>query len=182
MMEIKNQTIDYYQHIYIEYAPMLLKFAKKFVAPLFAEDLIQDVFLKLWDKQVFLLPEEDIRRILYISVRNACIDQIRRSQSEETFVDSRITQLKLDELNYFESSEELFMKKDLMKYLLQKIEELPERSREIFRLSYLKGMKAAEIADKLNISTRTVENHLYRSLIYLRKTCSKLFVYLFLLC
>lgn len=178
-MEEGDEVTECYQRIYMEYAPMLYRFAGKFVSSFFAEDIVHDIFLKLWDKQVFLLPDEDLRRILYVSVRNACIDHLRRSDLEREILDSRATQLKLDELDYFKSSDELFMRKDLMDALMKKIEELPEKSQEIFRLSYLHGMKAAEIADQLGLSVRTVENHLYRSLLYLRKHCSHLFFYLF---
>ena len=167
-MEVKDQTTNCYQRIYMEYAPMLLRFAGKFVSGFFAEDIVHDVFLKLWDKQVFLLPDDDLKRILYIAVRNACIDHLRRSNMEQEILDRRAIQLKLDELDYFESSDELFMRKDLLELLMKKVEELPERGQEIFRLSYLEGMKAAEIAEQLGLSVRTVENQLYRSLLYLR--------------
>ena len=180
-MEVKDQTTNCYQRIYLEYAPMLLRFAGKFVSGFFAEDIVHDVFLKLWDKQVFLLPDADLKRILYVAVRNACIDHLRRSNMEQEILDHRAVQLKLEELDYFESSDELFMRKDLLDLLMKKVAELPERNQEIFRLSYLKGMKAAEIADQLGLSVRTVENQLYRSLLYLRKHCSHLFFYLFTL-
>ena len=142
-MEVKDQTMNCYQRIYLEYAPMLLRFAGKFVSGFFAEDIVHDVFLKLWDRQVFLLPDDDLKRILYVAVRNACIDHLRRSNVEQEILDIRAVQLKLDELDYFESSDELFMRKDLLDLLMKKVEELPERGQEIFRLSYLKGMKAA---------------------------------------
>lgn len=154
---MRDQTINCYQRIYMEYAPMLLRFAGKFVSGFFAEDIVHDVFLKLWDKQVSLLPDEDLKKILYVAVRNACIDHLRRSNMEQEILDRRAVQLKLDELDYFESSDELFMRKDILDMLMKKVEELPERSREIFRLSYFKGMKAAEIAVQLDISVRTVK-------------------------
>ena len=169
------------RHYYLEYSPLLLHFAKKFVAAAYAEDLVQDVFLRLWDKEMFLLPEEDVCRILYISIRNACIDHIRRLGNEQTLLEPEILQLKLDELSYFESSEELFMKKDLLQYLLNKIDELPPRSREVFRLAYLENKKSAEIAQQLDLSVRTVENILYRSLLTLRKQCSRLLTFLCML-
>ena len=59
--------IDQYRHIYTEYAPMLMRFAEKFVSGFFAEDIVHDVFLKLWDKQVFRLPENDLKRVLGLS-------------------------------------------------------------------------------------------------------------------
>ena len=180
-MGVRDQTTNCYQRIYIEYAPMLLRFAGKFVSGFFAEDIVHDVFLKLWDKQVFLLPNEELKRILYIAIRNACIDHLRRSNMEQEILDRRAVQLKLDEMDYFESSDELFMRKDILDRLIKKVEELPERSREIFRLSYFEGLKAAEIAEQLGVSVRTVENQLYRSLLYLRKHCSNLFIYFFIL-
>lgn len=177
-MEVKTQTTSHYQRLYLEYAPMLLQFARKFVSDFFAEDIVHDVFLKLWDKQIFLLPDDDIRRILYVAVRNACLDHLRRLNMEQEIIDHRAVQLKLDELDFFEASDELFMRNDLLKVLMDKVSELPERSQEVFRMSYIEGLKAAEIADRLGVSVRTVENLLYRSLITLRKSCSHLFVYL----
>jgi len=160
---------------------MLIRFAEKFVSSFYAEDIVHDVFLKLWDRQIFLLPAEEIKRILYIAVRNACFDQLRKVNLEQEYIDKRVLQLKIDEVQYFENSEELFMRKDLMELLQKKINELPDRSREIFQMSYLEGMKAAEIAERLNISVRSVENQLYRALVYLRKQSSHLFLYLFTL-
>ena len=126
--------IDQYRHIYTEYAPMLIRFAEKFVSGFFAEDNVHDVFLKLWDKQVFRLPENDLKRILYVSVRNACLDYLRRMNIEQEVIDHRALQLKLDELDFFEASDELFMREDLLELLMKKIAELPERSQEIFRM------------------------------------------------
>lgn len=180
-MDVETQTINKYQRLYLEYAPMLLRFARKFVSDFFAEDILHDVFLKLWDKQVFLLPPDEVRRILYVAVRNACLDHLRRLSMEQEIIDHRAIQLKIEELDFFEASDELFMRRDLINILMAKISELPERSQEVFRMSYLEGLKAAEIADQLGLSVRTVENLLYRSLITLRKSCSHLFYFLFIL-
>ena len=170
---------------------MLMRFAEKFVSGFFAEDIVHDVFLKLWDKQVFRLPENDLKRVLYVSVRNACLDCLRRMNMEQEIIDHRALQLKLEELDFFEASDELFMRKDLLDLLMKKVadrhglacllHEKPERSQQIFRMSYLEGLKAAEIAERLDLSVRTVENQLYRSLLYLRKNCSNLFLLIFLL-
>jgi len=175
-----SDTIDRYRKVYQEYAPQMLRFAEKFVSHFYVEDIVHDVFLRLWDRQVFLLPDNELRRVLYVAIKNACIDQLRKLSQEQEYIDKRVLQLKLDELDYFEASDELFMQKDLLRILMQQVEELPERSREIFKLSYLEGLKAAEIAERLNLSTRTVENQLYRALVFLRKKSSRLFLYLFL--
>ena len=163
--------INNYQKLYMQYAPMLLRFAGKFISPFFAEDIVHDVFLKIWDKQVFLLSESEVKNILFVAVRNACIDHLRRISLEQEFADKRAIQLKLDELSFYDGADELFMRKDLMAHVMAKINELPEN---------LEGLKAAEIAERLNLSTRTVENQLYRTLLFLRKELQTAFVYLFM--
>lgn len=178
-MERASDSTDFYRKAYLEYAPMLLRFAEKFVSPFYAEDIVHDVFLKFWDRQVFLLPENELKRLLYVTVKNACIDQLRKFSLKQEYIDKRVIQLKLDELDFFEESENLFMQNDLLAMLLQQIDELPQRSREIFKMSYLEGLKAAEIALRLDISVRTVQNQLYRALIHLRKKAPELLVYLF---
>ena len=172
--------INNYQKLYMQYAPMLLRFAGKFISPFFAEDIVHDVFLKIWDKQVFLLSESEVKNILFVAVRNACIDHLRRISLEQEFADKRAIQLKLDELSFYDGADELFMRKDLMAHVMAKINELPEKRREIFLLSYMEGLKAAEIAERLDLSTRTVENQLYRTLLFLRKELQTAFVYLFM--
>ena len=86
----------------------------------------------------------------------------------------------LEGLSFYDGADELFMRKDLMAHVMAKINELPEKRREIFLLSYMEGLKAAEIAERLNLSTRTVENQLYRTLLFLRKELQTAFVYLFM--
>lgn len=105
---------------------------------------------------------------------------MRRISLEQEFADKRTIQLKLDELSFYDGADELFMRKDLMAHVMAKINELPEKRREIFLLSYMEGLKAAEIAERLNLSTRTVENQLYRTLLFLRKELQTAFVYLFM--
>lgn len=180
-MKEKDNQIIHYQQVYQQYAPMLINFASKFVPSFFVEDIVHDVFLKIWDKQVFLLPEDEVKRILFTAVKNACIDHLRRLSLEKEIIDKRAVQLKIDELNYFEASEDIFMRKNLLEIVMRKIEELPERKQEIFRLSYIEGMKASEIAEHLNLSVRTVENQLYRTLLLLRKHLSSQFIFLFIL-
>jgi RNA polymerase sigma-70 factor (ECF subfamily) len=179
-MHLQEAKTNYYKTIYLQYAPILIRFAQKFVSPFLAEDIVHDVFLNRWHKQDFLLPENDLKRILYIAVRNACIDSLRRSALEQEVMNKRFTQLKLDELDFFEAADELFMRNDLLDVLMKKIDQLPERGQAIFRMAYMEGMKAAEIANQLNLSVRTVENQLYRSLTHLRRESNHLFLYLLL--
>lgn len=172
-MERRDKTA-YFQVIYLKYSRDLFRFASKFVPVYMAEDLVHNVFLRLWDKQAFCLPEEELKKYLYVSLRNLCIDYLRRVSMEQDVLAKRRLQLRLDELDFYEDADKAFLLKDQTAILIKKIEELPPRTREIFKLAYLKDMKNGEIAEYLNLSIRTVENQLYRALLVLRKSCSHL--------
>ena len=169
---------NHHHKVYLENAPALICFARKFVF-LYAEDLVHDVFLKTWGSAIFDLPEKDLRKVLFASVRNACIDHLRRVSLETKTSNERKRQLQMEELTYAENMEDLYMQKDIVAIVKKKIEELPEKSREIFLKTYIEGLKASEVAEQLNISVRTVENQLYRALLFLRQKCSRLLIFLF---
>lgn len=169
----KNST-DCFQNTYLKYAPSLLGFARKFVLNYQAEDIVHDVFLRFWDKKLLFLSDQELKPLLFTAVRNACIDHLRRLVLSKKVEDKRIISLKLEELDYYKAPDELYIHKNLLEVVMKKANDLPERNREIFYLSYFTGLKANEIAEKMNISIRTVENQLYKALIFLRKHCSHL--------
>lgn len=146
----------------------MLRFAGKFVSSFHVEDVVHDVFLRLWDKQIFLLTDDQIRRVLYAAVRNGCIDHLRREVLGQKLSESGDTFLKLAELDFHGDAEHVFMRHDTVEQVLNKADELPPKRREIFFMAYVEGWKAVEIAERLNLSERTVENNLYRALLFLR--------------
>lgn len=173
-MYVKKKSTSYFQEIYLEHAPALLGFARKFVSTHIAEDTVHDVFLKFWEKKLLQLEVSDLKPLLYTAVRNACIDYLRHVALSKKVEDKRVVLLKLDELDFYKAPDDIYIHKSTIEMIMIKINELPERNREIFCLSYFSGFKANEIADKLNISVRTVENQLYKALLYLRKHCLRL--------
>lgn len=170
-----DNTVEIYHKIYLKYAGILFSFAEKYVSSFISEDIVHDVFLEIWDKHIYHLPEEEVKLILYTAVKNACIDYLRRSILEKKFVDTNVNKLKLEELETKESPENIFMQKDLFIRIQKEVNELPEQRKLIFKMFYLEDMKTSEISDKLKISKRTVENHIYRALKYLRKKCINTF-------
>lgn len=156
----------YFKKIYLQYAPVLMRFAEKFIPFLYVEDIVHDVFLKLWEKNI-LIPEKEFMKILFTSVRNACLDHLRKVKSKQKYIDQRIIELKIEELLSFDdldSDDEILLKK-----VVKEIEKLPEKRKEILELTYIQGMNAGQIADKFDLSKRTVENQIYRAIIYLKK-------------
>lgn len=173
-----NQDFELFRALYMENAPKLTFFACKFVSVETAEDLIQDIFLKIWYRKVFLLSREGIRTYLYSAVKNGCLDYLKHQGVERNYVANAITNLKIEELSYFQHLSELFEEDERIALIYNEIGKLPEKCKEIFILSYLDEKKSEEIAEILHLSKRTVEAQLYKALKYIR-TALKVFILLF---
>jgi RNA polymerase sigma-70 factor (family 1) len=123
----------------------------------FAEDIVQNVFVKMWDKRKKINPDLSIKSYLYKSVYNEFIDQYRKNKL--------VVYL---EKKYFEAidlvvdieSEEL---EGLIKLMNAEIENLPSKCREIFLMNKKEGLTHTEISEYLNLSIKTVEGHITRA-------------------
>lgn len=166
----KEGDFDRFDRIYHEYAARLVVFARRFVQEKFAEDIVQDVFVRVWQQGRFRLPSEELSRYLYSSVLNACRNSIRHELVVNRYVRASLAELRLGEVEYELRilDEPQNEREDVLRAL---IEQLPERCREVFRLSWYEELKSAEIAERLGISHRTVDAQLYKALRFLREGC-----------
>ena len=123
-----------------------------------AEDVVQDCFVKLISRSIM---PENIKAFLYTSVRNACIDLLRRQSPIDTEISPTDFCGVMSDNQAQESS---FREAELW----TAIEKLPERCREIFLMSTRDGMTYREIAVELDLSEKTVEHQIYKALKTLR--------------
>lgn len=79
---------------------MLIFYAGKYVNAIAAEDLVQDVFFKIWQKRTFLFLKEGIRTYLYRSVQHACLDYLKHQEVKGDYINTVTTQLKIEEIYY----------------------------------------------------------------------------------
>lgn len=170
---MKNQEGKYYTEFfkafYLRYAEHLVSFANRFVDTHVAEDIVHDIFIKIWDRKSTVVVERNIANYLMSAVRRACYDYLKHQRVKNNFMDQAVHQLKMDELKYYESSTyETISKDQQMEQIYRWIDQLPDRRREIFKKVFLEGRKHAEVAEELNISIRTVETHIYQALKFLR--------------
>jgi RNA polymerase sigma-70 factor (family 1) len=134
-----------------------------------AEDLVQGVFVKLWTKRERLTITTSIKAYLYKTVYNAYIDKFRKNKKKEDFFES----LKYEAMSFeYDEEEEDELNKKIIK-LKRIVEELPERCKEILLLSKWEGYKHREIAEKLDISVKTVEAQLRIAFIKIRNGFEK---------
>lgn len=162
---MQNNYKSDFSKVYSIYFPKLVRFAREFVSSTEdAENIIQDIFIYLWERQELLNTLANLNAFLFTLVKNKCIDQLRqqkliehRKEELKTVLDKEI-QLKIYALQQFD--ENALSNEDIENILNDAINSLPEKCREVFILSRMEGLKNREIAERLNISTKTVENQM----------------------
>ena len=134
-----------------------------------AEDVVQEVFLRLWNNRSSLANIDNINAYLFRAVKNHVIDESRRfannllkSSRELNEADNITTNTPIEEL----------VSKEIKDKLHEAIAKLPKRQREIFLMHNEQGMPYAKIAEQLGISPFTVQNHIKKALKILRSYLS----------
>lgn len=138
--------------IFDTYYETLVQYANRFL-PLRdeCEDLVQDIFLKLWENKNAFPDELSLKVFLYKSTRNRCFNVIKHNKVKEKYTSTNVQSLEDGNLFLQQVLEE-----EITRQLYIAIKALPTRKREIIKLS-LKGLKNNEIAKVLNIELQTVK-------------------------
>lgn len=128
-----------------------------------AEEMVQNVFLKIWEKRQQLPAEIPLRAYLYRSVHNESLNYLKHQK-----IKSRYKLHVVSTANTHEHSVSKHAPSELEKKLRIALNELPEQCRTIFQMSRFEELKYREIAERLNISVKTVENQMGKALKLLR--------------
>lgn len=139
-----------------------------------SQDMVQEVFVKLWEKRD-AIASNNIGALLFRMVRNRCIDYIKQMRvlnNRMNEFDGSSRYEELYRIDFAGNDPYVLIEKELQLEIEKTLSELPERCREVFILSRLKGLKNREISEKLQISIKNVERHIHRALNHFRKTCA----------
>ena len=157
-----------FREIYRKYAPIMQAFASKFTDNATAEDLVQDVFMNVWVGRETSPVTGSLQAYLFRAVRNRCLNYLEHLKVCANYEAQEALDLQIREAEFYQSPEQLFIRKEQLELIHHEIEKLPEKSRRAFKMAYFDDMKATEIAAELKISVRTVETQIYNSLKTLR--------------
>lgn len=166
-----------FEVLFYKYRNKIKGFALKIVpAQIDPEEIVQEVFVRVWLKKEAIDPEKDFQSYLFSIAKHLVLDHLKSAVNRKLyFVGEHFQQDLLEEDGLDATvSEETEAK-------LQKlINEIPERRREIFRLSRFEGLSYKQIAERLNISENTVDSQIRNALAFLRKEFRKIVVLVFL--
>ena len=177
-----------FEDIYLSYFSKMKYFAKEYViSEEDAENIVQDVFVELWENKEMLNMHMNLIAYLFTTIKNKCLNHLRHklvvqetaSKLQEEYTIS--LRMNLDSLEAFDNN--LFSDQDIEKIISRALDTLYEKCRTIFIMSKIEGKKQKEIAQELNISINTIETQMGIAYKKLRIELKDYFpILLFILC
>jgi len=164
----KKEELDKgsFENLFREYFPPLMAFSRKILVDEDdAREVVHQVFITIWEKRLEIDLSQSMKSYLFTSVHNRSLNVIR-DRKKFSSVEVPDVAGELDVSSAIESME-------LEEKILEVIGSLPEKCRQVFELNRFEGLKYSEIAEKLDISVKTVENQMSKALKILREKLSK---------
>lgn len=167
---LQKGDIKAFDELFIKYNKKLYYFAKGYLGSNEdAEGLVQEVFIKIWEKREDLKEYMSFNSYIFTITYKSILKHFRSKGREKKYMDQFLSEF-IDASN--ETSGEIEYN-NLLELANKAIEKLPEKRKQVFRLSRYEGLTNLEIAKQLNISKRTVENHIHQALKFLREQFGK---------
>lgn len=179
--KIKFGQLKSFDQLYEKYSQNLYRFAMSLLKTHEdAEGVVQEVFFRVWNKRKDLSESKSIQSFLFTITYNVIIDQLRKRVKDQKYKQFLINQAQRN----LSSTEDDLEFQDLKNEVEKAIDELPEKRKQIYRMSREEGMSYKEIADLKQIKIKTVENHINLALRHIRKRLEakqiKIVLFLFL--
>jgi RNA polymerase sigma-70 factor, ECF subfamily len=164
--QLSFDNLKSFEALFRQYYQMLCSYALRFVKdPDTAEEIVQDLFYKLWEKRAELQINTSVKSYLYSAVHNRCLKFIEHRNVETKYRNYYL----LHESEIDNEPGDSASINEIQGVIENTLNALPERCSRIFRLNRFEGLKYHEIALKLSISVKTVEANMGKALKLLRK-------------
>ncbi len=166
LKKIKVGDIKAFETLFKQYYEALCRYGMTYVGTIEeAEEIVQELFYKVWKNREQIEVSFSLKAYLYGAVRNNALQYLEHLQVKQNYAELFS---KMDKVGIFSPEDELEYK-ELNEKIDTALKELPERRREIFILSRFEGLKYSEIAQKFNLSVKTIEAEMTKALKELRK-------------
>lgn len=175
---ISRDSEEAFTVFFHKYRSSLFEYAMKLTkTPGIAEELVQDLFLKVWTGRKSLAEVQNPAAYIHRMAKNAGIDYLRRLTSDQKLQQDVKALLRPDD----HTTQEAISFSETRRILSEAVQQLTPAQREVFFLSRYEGLSYEEIGDKLGIARNTVKNHLTASLKLIRDYLAKHYHYIVVL-
>jgi RNA polymerase sigma-70 factor (ECF subfamily) len=155
MQRIMDKDPAVYNELYDKLYRKLFLFAKSLIDDTEeARDIVTESFIKLWAQQNHFANMVHLQVYFYTVIKNACIDHLRKNKLRNKIEHQLLRSGKISE----NAIERKYQEAELVQILYERINQLPDRMQQVFKLTYLDGYSRTEVAQMLNLSENTIRN------------------------
>lgn len=153
---IRNNNEKTFEILFKKYYPALCLYSKRYIEDKnVREDIVQDVFVILWDKRTEIAFNDSALFYLKASVKNACINYLKHRGYEQLYTEDFIIHASL----YDKEGEHVYLLHELEELLEKSLQKLPDEYKAVYVKSYLEEKSNIEIAESEGVSTKTIERY-----------------------
>lgn len=149
---LNRKDVSAYHTLFKDYYVSLVMYAMHYVGQEEAEDIVQDLVVSIWEKNIQFPSLAGFRTFLYTAIKNRSINYLKHKKAESNYINQALHQNTTEEQGLYGIMEE-----EIYRIFFNVVDNLPQRCQEIFKL-HLEGKKEEEIASLLQISISTVKS------------------------
>jgi len=147
-----------YKQLFLLFYPSLVPFAISIIrSKELAEEIVSDVFIKIWEKRRQLDKVENLSLYLFTAVKNRCINQMQDQKNKHNL---EINDTVIEFRSLYHDPEQKLISAEMIQQIHKAIQDLPPQCRMIFKLVKEEGFKYKEVAELMQLSVKTIENQM----------------------